>query len=100
MATREPILPRPIIAVFMDSLPSRSGSCGRNAEHSIAAQRKAVLSLDLQNAFSETKCFGGFYFQVGVLGSGYGTELRRKPVIERRPFHSLSGDRRDWLNAS
>jgi hypothetical protein len=35
---------------------------------------KVVLSLDLQNAFSETKCFGGFYFQLGVLGPGYGTE--------------------------
>jgi quercetin 2,3-dioxygenase len=58
-----------------------------------------VLRLNPPSAFSETQGFKGLYFQAGELGPAYMTEFSENAVIERRPFHSLAGDRCGWLQA-
>jgi quercetin 2,3-dioxygenase len=58
-----------------------------------------VLRLNPQSAFSETKRFKDLYFQASALGPTYTAESSENAVIERRPFHSLSGDRCGWLQA-
>jgi quercetin 2,3-dioxygenase len=57
------------------------------------------FTLTPQSAFSETKRFKDLYFQAGAVGPAYTTEFSENAVIERRLFHSLSGDRRVWLKA-
>ena len=58
-----------------------------------------MLRLDPQSPFSETKRFKSLYWQAGALGTAYTLQFSENAVIERRPFHSLSGDRCGWLQA-
>jgi quercetin 2,3-dioxygenase len=58
-----------------------------------------MLRLRPQSPLSETKRFKSLYWQAGASGSAYGTEFSENAVIERRSFHSLSGDRCGWLHA-
>jgi quercetin 2,3-dioxygenase len=58
-----------------------------------------VLRPNPQSAFSETKCFKDLYFQAGALGPTYTADSSENAVIERRLFHSPSGDRCAWLDA-
>jgi quercetin 2,3-dioxygenase len=58
-----------------------------------------VLRLEAPSPFAETKRFKAFPFRRMRPESRYRTGFREKVVIERRLFQTLSGDRRDWLEA-